>query len=132
VDELEAKPVYWIGNSLKELKKFPDDVKDVMGYAIHLAQIGQKHYKAKVLRGFQGAGIVEMLDDYNTDTYRTVYAVRYAGAVYVLHAFQKKSKTGIETGQQDIDLVNKRLALAEEHWNKTYLKPAKKKTGGQS
>jgi phage-related protein len=132
VDEPEAKPVHWIGNSLKELKQFPEDVMGVMGYAIHLAQIGQKHPRAKPLKGFRGAGVVEMIDDFNTDTYRTVYAVRYAGAVYILHAFQKKSKKGIETSQQDIDLVNKRLALAEDHWNKNYLKPLKKETGGQS
>lgn len=109
----DLKPLAWIGNSLKELRTFPEEVKDVMGFALHLAQAGGKHDAAKPLSGFGGAGVLEVVDDHDGDTYRAVYTVRFADRVYVLHAFQKKAKKGIKTPKHEIDLIRDRLKLAE-------------------
>ena len=84
------KPVVWLGNSLDELKKFPNEVQDQMGYALYQAQIGKKHPDAKPLKGFKGAGILEIVENFDGDTFRTIYTVRLAGVLYVLHAFQKR------------------------------------------
>ncbi len=108
------KPVVWIGDSLVELRKFPDEVRDEMGYALYLAQMGDKHPTAKPLKGFKGAGVLEIVDNFDGDTYRTVYTVKLAEVVYVLHAFQKKSKKGIATPPKDVELIKKRLKLAIE------------------
>lgn len=108
------KPVVWLGNSLDELRKFPDEVRDEMGYALYQAQINKKHPSAKPLKGFKGAGVLEIVEKFDGDTYRTVYTVKLAGVVYVLHAFQKKSKKGIATPTKDIELIKKRLKLAIE------------------
>ena len=112
--EPSLKPVIWVGSSRKDLRGFPDLVQDHMGYALYVAQCGGKHRDAKVLTGFGGAGVVEIVKDYYGDTFRAVYTLRYAGAVYVLHAFQKKSKTGRETPRRDIDLIKQRLREAEQ------------------
>src|SRR5215212_515933 len=88
----KIKDIVWIGSSRRDLKSFPADVKDVMGYALYQAQIGQKASSAKPLRGFGGAGILEIIEDHQTDTYRAVYTINFSELVYVLHAFQKKSK----------------------------------------
>jgi phage-related protein len=85
-----------------------------MGYALYLAQIGKKHESVKLLKGFGGASVLELVDDHDGDTYRAVYTVRFAAAVYVLHAFQKKSKKGRETPKSDIDIVRRRLRTAED------------------
>ena len=85
-----------------------------MGYAIYVAQRGGKHRDAKVLSGFSGAGVLEVVKDFRGDTFRAVYTLRYAGTVYVLHAFQKKSKTGRETPRRDIELIEQRLCEAEK------------------
>lgn len=108
------KPLYWIGSSKKDLRKFPEEVKDVMGYGLQLAQEGQKHPAAKPLKGFGGAGVLEVVENYDGDTYRAVYTVKLQGVVYVLHAFQKKSKKGVATPKPDIDLIRQRLKRAEE------------------
>ena len=108
------KPVVWLGNSLEQLKKFPDPVQDDMGYALYLAQIDEKHPNAKPLKGFKGAGVLEIVENYDGDTYRTVYTVKLAGIIYVLHAFQKKSKKGIATPPKDIELIKRRLKKAQE------------------
>lgn len=84
-----------------------------MGYALYRAQIGAKHESAKPLKGFGGAGVLEIVTDHVGDTFRAVYTVRFANAIYVLHAFQKKSKTGSKTPQEEIDLVERRLKVAE-------------------
>lgn len=110
------KSLIWIGSSRKDLNSFPEDVKDVMGYALYQAQLGLKAASAKPLRGFGGAGIFEIVEDYQSDTYRAVYAVKFSEFVYVLHAFQKKSKRGIATPKPDIDLIKKRLNVAEEDY----------------
>jgi phage-related protein len=88
-------------------------VKDAVGYALYIAQRGGKHADAKPLRGFGGAGTLEILEDHAGDTYRAVYTVRFADRVYVLHAFQKKSKTGITTPKREIELIKSRLKRAE-------------------
>ena len=107
------KPVDWIGASYKDFRAFPDEVQDHMGYALHLAQTGEKHDDAKPLKGFGGAGVLEIVSDHVGDTYRAVYTVKFATAVYVLHAFQKKSKTGSKTPPADMELVERRLKAAE-------------------
>ena len=113
-DAPSLKPVIWVGSSRKDLCEFPDPVKDHMGYALYVAQCGGKHRDAKVMTGFGGAGVVGIVKDYRGDTFRVVYTLRHAGAVYVLHAFQKKSKTGRETPRRDMDLVKQRLREAEQ------------------
>lgn len=109
-----VKPLIWIGSSLKDLRDFPDDVKDEMGFALYEAQCGLKPTAAKPLKGFGGAGVLEIVSDYQTDTYRAVYTVRLEERVYVLHAFQKKSKKGIATPKSDLELIKRRLRQAEE------------------
>ena len=111
----DVKPVAWIGSSYKDFRSFPDPVQDVMGYALFLAQTGKMHSDAKPLKGFGGAGVLEVVDDHQGDTYRAVYTVKFEEAVYVLHAFQKKSKQGRKTPPQDMEMVRRRLKAAEEH-----------------
>ena len=110
------KPLFWIGRSYEDLLDCPDEVRRTFGFALGLAQTGGKYGDAKPLSGFGGAGVLEVVEDYRSDTFRCVYAVKFAGAVYVLHAFQKKSKAGIKTPKQDIELVRERLKRAEEHY----------------
>lgn len=112
----KPKPLFWMGASRKDLKNFPDEVQDVMGRALLDAQFGEKHPDAKPLKGFSGAGVLEIIDDFSGDTYRTVYTVRFKTAVYVLHAFQKKSTRGIATPRHDMELVRDRYRAAEEHY----------------
>ena len=110
------KLLVWVGSSLEDVREFPESVKRTVGYALYLAQAGGKHPDAKPLTGFGGAGVLEVAEDFSGDTYRAVYTVRLAGAVYVLHAFQKKAKTGRKTPAQEIDLVRRRLRVAEEDY----------------
>lgn len=98
----------------------PDPVQDNFGFALFQAQIGEKHDDAKPLKGFKGSGVLEIVDDFDGDTYRAVYTVRFAEVVYVLHVFQKKSKRGIATPKQDIELIEQRLKTAQEHYQTTY------------
>ena len=91
----------------------PDDVVDVFGFALHLAQTGKKHDQAKPLKGFGGAGVLEVVEDHQGDTFRAVYTVKIADAVYVLHCFQKKSQQGIETPKHEMDLIRDRLKAAQ-------------------
>jgi phage-related protein len=109
-----SKGLVWIASSLKDLRDFPEDVRQVMGFALYTAQSGGKHVAAKPLQGYRGAGVLEVVDDCDGDTYRTVYTVRFPDAVYVLHAFQKKSKRGTATPRHDIEVVNARLELARQ------------------
>ena len=108
------KELVWIASSLKDLREFPEGARQVMGYALYLAQTGAKHPAAKPLRGFRGAGVTEVVDDHDGDTYRAVYTVQFADAVYVLHAFQKKAKRGIATPKHEVDLIRDRLELARQ------------------
>ena len=107
-------PVVRVGSSRKDLREFPGPLRDHMGYALYIAQCGGKHRDAKPLKGFGGAGVLEIVKDYRADTFRAVYTLRFAGDVYVLHAFQKKSKTGRETPGRDMDLIKHRLREAEQ------------------
>ena len=108
-----VKSLFWIGSSLEDLRAFPVDVKQIMGYALYLAQCGEKHSDTKPLRGFTGAGVLEIVDDFDGNTYRAIYTVRFTEAVYVLHAFQKKAKRGIATPKRELDLIRARLKQAE-------------------
>jgi phage-related protein len=109
-----VKLLVWVGSSLKDLRSFPEAVKDEMGFALYEVQCGLKPPDAKPLKGFGGATVLEIVSDYQTDTYRAVYTVRFGEQVYVLHAFQKKSKKAIATSQSDIELIKRRLKQAEE------------------
>ena len=111
--QFPRKPVKWMGSAKKDLDKMPEDVKDVFGHAIDLAQAGQKHVDAKPLQGFKSAGVLEVVESDEGGTYRAVYTVRLVGWIYVLHCFQKKSTKGIETPKTDIDLIKSRLVAAE-------------------
>jgi phage-related protein len=113
-DLASSKPTVWIGSAKVDLRAFPDEVKDAIGFALYVAQQGGKHTGVKSLRGFGGAGVLEIIEDHHGDTYRAVYTVRLAGRVYVLHAFQKKSKSGIQTPKAEINLIKSRLKRAEE------------------
>ncbi|WP_296253624.1 type II toxin-antitoxin system RelE/ParE family toxin [Pseudomonas sp. UBA4194] len=93
----------------------PEDVQAVFGFALHVAQEGGKHPQAKPLRGFSGAGVLEIVEDFDGDAYRAVYTVRLGSAVYALHCFQKKSTKGIETTKHDVELIRSRLRDAEDH-----------------
>ena len=112
------KPLHWVASSKKDLLAFPDEVRQEIGYALYFAQAGDKHPAAKPLKGFSGAGVLEVVEDHKGSTFRAVYTVKFAQAVYVLHAFQKKSKKGIETPQKEIELVKDRLKLAEADYKR--------------
>lgn len=108
--------VEWIASSLDDLKDFPEEVQYTVGYALYLAQCGEKHPDAKPLKSFKGAGVLEVVEDFDGDTYRAIYTVKFKGVVYVLHAFQKKSKHRIATSKQDIELIEARFKRAKEHY----------------
>lgn len=107
------KPLKWVGSAKRDLDAMPEDVKDVFGHAIDLAQAGGRHPDAKVLTGFGSAGVLEVVEDDRSSTYRAVYTVKFAAWVYVLHCFQKKSKSGIKTPKEDMDLIHARLKAAK-------------------
>lgn len=109
------KPIEWIGSSHKDLMALPADVRRLFGFALSLAQVGDKHDAAKVLKGFGGAGVLEVVEDDVGGTYRAVYTVKFAEAVFVLHCFQKKSKRGIATPKEDMDIIHARLKIAEAY-----------------
>jgi phage-related protein len=108
------KQVIWVGSSRRDVRSFPEPVQDHIGYALYVAQSGGNHRDAKTLSGFGGAGVVEVVSDYRGDTFRAVYTVRFARHLFVLRAFQKKSKSGRGTPQRDMDLIRQRLREAEE------------------
>lgn len=109
----KEKLLEWIGSSHKDLMALPTDVRRFFGYALSLAQAGDQHDAAKVLKGFGGAGVLEVVEDDVGGTYRAVYTVKYEEAVFVLHCFQKKSKRGIATPKEDMDIIRARLKVAE-------------------
>jgi len=111
-----VKPCLFVGPSRRELKAFPEQVRGSIGHALHEAQCGDEPASAKALKGFGGRGVLEIVGDFDGNTYRAVYTVRFAGAIYVLHAFQKKSKKGVSTPRQTIDLVKARLRDAENDY----------------
>jgi phage-related protein len=107
------KPLVWMGSSKKDLLKLPSTVIDVFGYALYLAQTGGRHMDSRVLRGFGDAGVMEVVQSASAGTYRAVYTVRFPEKVFVLHVFQKKSKSGIATPKADMDIIRERLRMAE-------------------
>jgi phage-related protein len=109
----DEKPLFWIASCKKDLLAFPPDVVDVVGYALDLAQRGGKHPDAKPMKGY-GSGVLEMVEDFDGETYRAAYTVKFEGAVFALHAFQKKSKKGDETPKTELDKIKARLKRAEE------------------
>ena len=113
------KPLDWVGSSKADFLAFPDPVIDDIGNALGLAQFGGKHPKAKPWKG-QGAGVFEVIDDHQGNTYRAVYTVRFREVVYVLHAFQKKSPKGIKTARSDVELIARRLKLAQQDYEARY------------
>ncbi len=114
------RPLEWIASSLDDLKDFPEDVQQAVGYALYRAQCGEKHSSVKPLKGFKGASVLEVVQNSDGDTYRAVYTVRFGEVVYVLHVFQKKSKSGIATPKQDIELIETRLKRAKAHYDRYY------------
>jgi phage-related protein len=115
----DEKPLNWVGSSKKEFLEFPDLVKDEMGNALGVAQLGGTHPSAKHWKG-QGSGVFEIVEDHIGDTYRAIYTVRFRQVVYMLHAFQKKSPKGIRTAQHDVDLVEQRLKAARQDYEAHY------------
>ncbi len=114
--ESEPKPVRWVGSSRQDLKTFPRAVQRHIGQALYGAQCGEEYPTVKALKGFGGRSVLEIVASHASDTYRAVYTVRFADAIYVLHAFQKKSKRGIATPRKEIDLIHQRLAAAERDY----------------
>jgi phage-related protein len=108
-----ARPLIWMGSSRRDLRGFPREVRRNIGQALYAAQQGETDPTAKPLRGFGGGSVLEIIADHHGNTWRAVYTVRYSEAIYVLHAFQKKSKRGIATPKKDMDLIHHRLAEAE-------------------
>jgi len=104
-----------VASAKKDLLEMPDQVVDLVGYALYLAQCGFKHPQAKPLKGFGSAGVLEVVEDDDGNAYRAVYTIRFSNRVYVLHCFQKKSRKGIETPKQDMDLIEARLKLSRRH-----------------
>jgi phage-related protein len=110
---ISERPLFWIGSSKKDLMGLPVGVRKFFGHALNFAPCGEQHDAAKVLKGFSGAGVLEVVEDDADGTYRAVYTVRFKEAVFVLHCFQKKSKSGISTPQKEIEIVRARLKVAE-------------------
>jgi phage-related protein len=108
------KPLVWVRSSRDDLKRFPRTAQSHLGFALKVAQSGGKHHDAKPMKGFGGAGVIEIVEDYDGNTYRAVYTVKFVDAIYVLHAFQKKSKSGIATPTHDLDLIEERFKRAKK------------------
>jgi len=119
-EELPPRPLLWVGSSKDDLKTFPLDVRREVGFALYLAQVGTKGVNVKPLRGFGGASVLEVVERYDGNAYRAVYTVKFPDAVFVLHAFQKKSKKGIATSPADIATVKKRLKVAEQTYEQLF------------
>jgi phage-related protein len=116
VENKRLKPVRWIGSSHRDVRSFPQPVRAGIGHALYAAQKGETDPAAKPLRGFGGRSVIEIVSDHRGDTWRSVYTVRFEDAVYVLHAFQKKSKKGIATLKKELELIRQRLAEAERDY----------------
>lgn len=112
-DSAPPKPVIWVASSREDIRGFPEKVQDDVGYAPWFAQTDRKHDSVKPLKGFGGAGVLEIIESFDGNAYRAVYAVKFEGVIYVLHCFQKKSKRGRKTPKADRELVESRLRLAE-------------------
>ena len=111
---IKLKPLIWVGSSKDDLLEFSEEIRSSVGYALYLAQKGERYVHSKVLKGFGGAGVIEIIERDESGTFRVVYTIKMPKIVFVLHAFQKKSKHGIKTPKQEIDLIKKRLKEAQE------------------
>ncbi len=116
VDAVPFKPLCWVGSSRKDLKAFPLEVRSAVGHALYAAQKGDIDPAAKPMKGFGGASVLEIVAPFAGSAWRAVYTVGFHGTVYVLHAFQKKSKSGIATPKKEIELIHHRLAAAERDY----------------
>lgn len=110
----QEKRLVWIGSSKRDLMSLPVPVRKFFGHALNFAQHGDKHEAARILKGFGGAGVLEIIEDARGSTYRAVYTIKFKEAVFVLHVFQKKSKQGIATPKPDMDIIRERLKDAEQ------------------
>ena len=117
---LTIKPLEWVASAKADLNAFPPAARREAGFALFLAQTGERALKAKPLKGFGGAGVLEVVADHDGNAYRAVYTVKFANAVYVLHAFQKKSTKNIATRKSDVELIHQRLKTALDHYSKFY------------
>ncbi|MGB8467554.1 MAG: type II toxin-antitoxin system RelE/ParE family toxin [Candidatus Babeliales bacterium] len=125
---MKTKQIIWLGSSRKDLIKLPEDIKDSFGYGLYTAQKGAMHENAKVLSGFGSAKVIELKDSDAAGTYRTVYTIQMPEVIFVLHMFQKKSKQGIKTSQEDIALIRSRLQQAQEIYKEIIGKGRHEKT----
>lgn len=125
-EETPVKPLLWVTSSKRDLMDMPDDVIKDFGFGLYQAQIGKYPDIGKTLTGFGGASVIELIQDHKGDTFRAVYTVKFSDAIVVLHAFQKKSKRGIETPKQDKELIQLRLKLAQELYKEWKCKRGKK------
>jgi phage-related protein len=121
------KPMHFVGSALDDVRDFPEEVRSEVGYSLYLAQIGDKAINAIPMVGFGGANVLEVIIDDNGGTFRAIYTVRFRKAVYALHAFQKKSKSGVSTPRPDIRLIRSRLKDAEDHYRATYERARKER-----
>jgi len=112
----EPKPVRWVGSSRKDLRAFPPPVRRDVGQALFAAQCGEEYPVVKALKGFAGRSVLEIVATSEAATYRAIYTIRFRDAIYVLHAFQKKSKKGVATPKRDMDLIRERLTAAEQDY----------------
>ena len=120
------KGLVWLGSSLEDLKDMPADVQRRTGFDLRTVQQGDRPSSAKTLSGFSGASVLELKEDFDKDTYRAVYTIRYEEAVYVLHCFMKKSTIGSAMSRLDKEMIDRRLKLAAEEHNK-WLEQQRKK-----
>ncbi len=112
MEPIHRKSLVWVGSSNEDLKKFPKKVQRDVGFALYRAELGKKHHNTKNLKGFRG--VMEIVSSYQTNTYRTVYAVKIGENIFVLHSFMKKSKQGIKTPKSELEIIKKRLMKAKE------------------
>ncbi|MFZ0844300.1 MAG: type II toxin-antitoxin system RelE/ParE family toxin [Pseudolabrys sp.] len=119
------RPLFWVASSKRDYREFPAQVQDGFGFELFLAQTGQHPPSAKPLKGL-GAGTLELIENFDGDTYRAVYTVQFSEAVYVLHAFKKKSKRGAKTPQTDVDLIKRRLKTATGDHTQRFGKESKR------
>jgi len=122
---MAIKPIIWIASTKSDLFSLPEDVKDEIGHALYQAQKGEKSDRAKPFKGFGSAAVLEIVENDAGGTYRAVYTVKFQDAIAVLHVFQKKSKQGIATPKQDVDLVKSRFKLAEQKYKEWLLERRK-------
>ena len=114
--QIALKPVFWMGSSRRDLRAMPEQIRRNIGQALYAAQQGETDPAAKAMKGFGGARVMELAERDRSGAYRAVYTVQFGDAIYVLHVFQKKSKQGITTPNQEVNLIRRRLAEAERHY----------------